>query len=207
MPTDLPEVKETQDGGHSPPYGNPHVTEQERKQLLQELLQKQNSGILKAKERLAIPPQDMPQQDPAVRSRNVSEVALGYTEEQARIEAMRCLQCRNAPCVEGCPVRIKIREFIGAIAQGNYRRALEIIKENSLLPAVCGRVCPQEVQCQEKCTVGLSLKDVSKAVSIGRLERFVADWGSRIGCHDEVSANTLRKVDGHVQGILLLGVG
>ena len=114
---------------------------------------------------------------PRARCRNVSEVALGYTEEQARIEAMRCLQCRNAPCVEGCPVRIRIREFVGAVAEGDYSRALAIIKENSLLPAVCGRVCPQEVQCQEKCTVGLSLKDVSKAVSIGRLERFVADLG------------------------------
>ncbi|MCX5645639.1 MAG: FAD-dependent oxidoreductase [Phycisphaerae bacterium] len=118
----------------------------------------------------------MPEQDATARCRNVGEVALGYTEEQARLEAMRCLQCRNAPCVEGCPVRIRIRDFTGAIAEGDYRQALAIIKENSLLPAVCGRVCPQEVQCQEKCTVGLSLKDVSKAVSIGRLERFVADW-------------------------------
>jgi len=151
------------------------VTQEKQTQLLHELLQKQNNGGLKPKERLAIPAQDMPQQDPAVRRRNVNEVALGYTQEQARIEAMRCLQCHNAPCVQGCPVRIKIRDFVGAIAKGEFRRALEIIKESSLLPAVCGRVCPQEVQCQQKCTVGLSLKDVSKAVSIGRLERFVAD--------------------------------
>ena len=164
-------------GGPCPPNpsGNAHVTEQETRRLLQELLQKQADAGLRPKDRLAIPPQEMPQQDAAVRRGNVNEVALGYTEEQARLEAMRCLQCRNAPCVEGCPVRIRIREFVGAIAQGDYRKALEIIKENSLLPAVCGRVCPQEVQCQEKCTVGLSLKDVSKAVSIGRLERFVAD--------------------------------
>ncbi len=153
------------------------MTEQETGKLLQELLQKQNNGGLRPKERLAIPPQEMPQQDGMVRRRNVNEVALGYTEEQARLEALRCLQCRNAPCVEGCPVRIRIREFVGAVAVGDYGQALAIIKENSLLPAVCGRVCPQEVQCQEKCTVGLSLKDVSKAVSIGRLERFVADWG------------------------------
>ncbi len=130
---------------------------------------------------MAIPPQEIPEQDATARRRNVSEVALGYTEEQARIEALRCLQCKNAPCIEGCPVRIRIRDFVGAIAEGDYRKALEIIKENSLLPAVCGRVCPQEVQCQEKCTVGLSLKDVSKAVSIGRLERFVADWDSSRG--------------------------
>jgi len=153
------------------------VTNEERRKLLRDLLAKKDSGGLKTKDRLAIPPQEMPEQDATARRRNVSEVALGYTEEQARIEAMRCLQCRNALCVEGCPVRIRIREFVGAIAQGDYQQALAIIKENSLLPAVCGRVCPQEVQCQEKCTVGLSLKDVSKAVSIGRLERFVADRG------------------------------
>ena len=156
------------------------MTSEERRKLLQELLEKKDSGGLKTKDRLAIPPQEMPEQDAAARRHNVSEVALGYTEEQARLEAMRCLQCRNAPCVEGCPVRIRIREFVGAVAEGDYRKAIEIVKENSLLPAVCGRVCPQEVQCQEKCTVGLSLKDVSKAVSIGRLERFVADWGSGI---------------------------
>jgi len=151
------------------------VTEEQRKKLLRELLERKDSGGLKPKDRLAIPPQDMPEQDAAARRSNVSEVALGYTEEEARLEAMRCLQCRNAPCVQGCPVRIRIRDFVAAVADGDYGKALEIIKENSLLPAVCGRVCPQEVQCQEKCTVGLSLKDVSKAVSVGRLERFVAD--------------------------------
>ncbi len=92
-----------------------------------------------------------------------------------RLEALRCLQCKNAPCVEGCPVRIRIRDFIAAIVRGEFKESLEIIKENSLLPAVCGRVCPQEVQCQEKCTVGLKFEDIGKAVSIGRLERFVAD--------------------------------
>jgi glutamate synthase (NADPH/NADH) small chain len=152
------------------------MTSDERKQLLNDLLTKRQAGGLKTKDRLAIPPQDMPEQDAQARRRNVHEVAQGYTEEQARIESLRCLQCKNAPCVEGCPVRIRIRDFVGAIAEGDYRKALQIVKENSLLPAVCGRVCPQEVQCQEKCTVGLSLKDVSKAVSIGRLERFVADW-------------------------------
>jgi glutamate synthase (NADPH/NADH) small chain len=157
------------------------VTNEERKELFEELLVKKNSGGFKAKDRLAIPPQEIPEQDATARRRNVNEVALGYTEEQARIEALRCLQCKNAPCIEGCPVRIRIRDFVGAIAEGDYRKALEIIKENSLLPAVCGRVCPQEVQCQEKCTVGLSLKDVSKAVSIGRLERFAADWGALRG--------------------------
>ncbi|MBN1124880.1 MAG: NADPH-dependent glutamate synthase [Sedimentisphaerales bacterium] len=117
----------------------------------------------------------MPAQDAVVRRSNINEVALGYTETQARLEAMRCLQCKNAPCVEGCPVRIRIRDFVAAIADGKYDEALAIIRENSLLPAVCGRVCPQEVQCQETCTVGRKFKDVDKSVSIGRLERFVAD--------------------------------
>jgi len=161
---------------------------------MQGLLEKKNSGGLKSKDRLAIPPQEMPEQDAAARRRNVNEVALGYTEEQARLEALRCLQCRNTPCIEGCPVRIRIRDFVGAIAEGDYGKALEIIKENSLLPAVCGRVCPQEVQCQEKCTVGLSLKDVSKAVSIGRLERFVADRNHEDAPVPAVAPPTGRKV-------------
>jgi len=151
------------------------VTEKERQGLLIKLYRKKEFGSLKPADRFEIPPQDMPVQDPIERRNNVNEVALGYTETQARLEAMRCLQCKNAPCIKGCPVRIRIKDFISAIAEGNFKESLEIIKENSLLPAVCGRVCPQEVQCQEKCTVGIKFKDVSKAVSIGRLERFVAD--------------------------------
>jgi glutamate synthase (NADPH/NADH) small chain len=131
---------------------------------------------LTPKERLAIPPQEMPAQDPMVRRRNMEEVALGYTEEQARLEALRCLQCKNAPCVASCPVRIDIPGFIDQIAQGNYKEALAILRASNLFPAICGRVCPQEVQCQSTCTVGRSLKDIDKAVSIGRLERFAADW-------------------------------
>ncbi len=131
---------------------------------------------LKPKDRLAIPAQEMPAQDPKVRSRNMSEVALGYTADQARLEATRCLQCKNAPCISGCPVKIDIPGFVDAIAKSDFQKAIDIIKRNSLLPAVCGRVCPQETQCQEPCTIGKSLKDVEKSVSIGRLERFVADW-------------------------------
>jgi len=152
------------------------VTEEEAKQILEKLQKKEQAEGLKPSDRYSIPSQDMPAQDPVARRGNVNEVALGYTETQARLEAMRCLQCKNAPCVQGCPVRIKIKDFVAAIAEGDYKRSLEIIKENSLLPAVCGRVCPQEVQCQEKCTVGLRFKDPTKAVSIGRLERFVADF-------------------------------
>ena len=118
---------------------------------------------LKPKDRMAIPPQEMPAQDPHERRRNVQEVALGYTPEQARLEAMRCLQCKNAPCVEGCPVRIDIPGFREGDRRRRFPAAIDIIKRNSLLPAVCGRVCPQEVQCQAPCTVGKALKDVDKA--------------------------------------------
>jgi len=151
------------------------VTDEAKRKLLEQLLAKQQQGGLKPKDRYEIPPQDIPEQDPVERRGNVNEVALGYTEMQARLEAMRCLQCKTAPCIKGCPVRIRIRDFIAAIAAGDFREALHIIKENSLLPAVCGRVCPQEVQCQLTCTVGLKFKDPTKAVSIGRLERFAAD--------------------------------
>lgn len=135
-----------------------------------------DNSTLTPKERMAISPQEMPSQDPDVRRHNMEEVALGYTEEQARLEAMRCLQCKNAPCITGCPVQINIPAFIKEIANGNFQAAADIVKQNSLLPAVCGRVCPQETQCQAPCTVGKALKDVNKAVAIGRLERFVADW-------------------------------
>jgi glutamate synthase (NADPH/NADH) small chain len=154
------------------------MTENEKEKLLKELLQKHKAGKLTPAERFKIPPQNMPEQDPIVRRKNVNEVAIGYPEMNARLEALRCLQCKNAPCIKGCPVRIRIRDFIAAIADGEYEKSLAIIKENSLLPAVCGRVCPQEVQCQETCTVGLKFKDPTKAVSIGRLERFVADFDS-----------------------------
>ncbi|MBL7077793.1 MAG: NADPH-dependent glutamate synthase [Kiritimatiellae bacterium] len=130
---------------------------------------------LKPRDRMAIPAQPMPAQPSGVRVGNMDEVALGYTEAQARVEAMRCLQCKNAPCIDGCPVRIDIPAFVIACADGDFQKAIDIIKANSLLPAICGRVCPQEVQCQIDCTVGRALKDVEKSVSIGRLERYVAD--------------------------------
>ncbi|OHB42197.1 MAG: glutamate synthase (NADPH), homotetrameric [Planctomycetes bacterium GWC2_45_44] len=146
---------------------------------LNELLAKHKAGILKPADRYEIPPQAMPAQDAIARRSNVSEVATGYTETQARLEALRCLGCKNAPCVAGCPVKIRIKDFIAPIVEGDFKKALDIIRENSLLPAVCGRVCPQEVQCQLPCTVGKKFKDVDKSVSIGRLERFVADWGRK----------------------------
>ena len=124
---------------------------------------------------MAIAPQAMPEQDPAVRAHNMNEVALGYTAEQAKTEACRCLNCAAKPCMQGCPVAINIPGFLAKAAEGDFAGALKIIKETSLLPAVCGRVCPQEKQCQKFCTVGKILKNVDKAVAIGRVERFCAD--------------------------------
>ena len=131
---------------------------------------------LTPRDRMAIPAQPMPSQEPLARAKNMNEVALGFYAEQARVEANRCLQCKNAPCMQGCPVKVKIPQFVAALAEGDPARAIAIIKETSLLPAVCGRVCPQEKQCQATCTLGKALKDPSKAVAIGRLERYAADW-------------------------------
>ena len=171
------------------------MADEKRKKLLEELLEKQKAESLKPKDRYKIPPQPMPARDPIERRKNVSEVATGYTETQARLEAMRCLQCKNVPCIKGCPVEIRIADFIAEIAKGNFDKALDVIRENSLLPAVCGRVCPQEVQCQQTCTVGKKFKDVDKAVSIGRLERFVADYGrKKASAIPKVSASTGKKV-------------
>ena len=114
----------------------------------------------------------MPTQDAKIRGKNFDEVALGYTKEQAIDEANRCLNCKNMPCVDGCPVKIHIPEFINKIKEGDFEGAYKIINKSSSLPAVCGRVCPQEVQCEAKCVRGIK----GESVGIGRLERFVADW-------------------------------
>ncbi len=114
----------------------------------------------------------MPSQAPDVRNKNFLEVATGYTKEVAVDEAQRCLQCKNRPCVGGCPVNIAIPDFIKQVAEGNFAAAYDIINESSSLPAVCGRVCPQETQCESKCVRGIK----TEPVGIGRLERFVADW-------------------------------
>lgn len=115
---------------------------------------------------------EMPVQDPNVRNSNFKEVALGYTEEQAIDEAKRCLNCKNKPCTNGCPVQIDIPAFISEVAKGDFAAAYKIITKSSSLPAVCGRVCPQESQCECKCVRGIK----GEPVAIGRLERFVADW-------------------------------
>ena len=114
----------------------------------------------------------MPEQAPDVRNKNFLEVSSGYTEEMAINEAMRCLKCRKKPCMSGCPVMVKIPDFIAKIAEGEFEEAYQIISETSSLPAICGRVCPQENQCEGKCVHGIK----GEPVAIGRLERFAADW-------------------------------
>ncbi len=114
----------------------------------------------------------MPTQEPKLRGKNFSEVALGYSEATAIDEALRCLNCKNMPCVAGCPVKIHIPEFIEKIKEGQFEEAYQIIAKSSSLPAVCGRVCPQETQCEQRCVRGIK----GQPVGIGRLERFVADW-------------------------------
>ena len=116
-------------------------------------------------------------QDPKVRAANFDEVCLGYNEEEAVEEAGRCLNCKKAKCIEGCPVNIHINEFIAKVKERDYKAAYEIITQSSALPAVCGRVCPQETQCEGKCIRGMK----GEAISIGKLERFVADWARQSG--------------------------
>jgi len=124
----------------------------------------------------------MPTQDPVERGHNFKEVALGYSEETAIDEALRCLNCKNMPCVDGCPVKIRIPEFISKIKEGEFEAAYQIISQSSSLPAVCGRVCPQETQCESKCIRGIK----GESVGIGRLERFVADWHNTFSTEDPV---------------------
>jgi glutamate synthase (NADPH) small chain len=151
---------------------------------------------LSPRDRLALPVQDMPCQDPVARGANMGEVATGYGEAQARLEAERCLDCKNAPCVAGCPVKVDIPGFIRKIREGDYPGAAKAIKKTNLLPSICGRVCPQEGQCQLPCTVGKSLKSIDKAVQIGRLERWVADRERSCGACDlpDVGRETGKKI-------------
>lgn len=140
---------------------------------------------------------EMPTQDPIVREKNFKEVALGYTAEIAVEEANRCLNCKNKPCVSGCPVNIDIPDFITQIKQGNFEEAYSIISDSSSLPAVCGRVCPQESQCEKHCTLGIKFEPVA----IGRLERFVADW------HNEKSKTAPEKPESNGLKVAVIGSG
>jgi glutamate synthase (NADPH/NADH) small chain len=151
---------------------SPEVLRAEAARIRRELSSK---GSLSPKDRRGIPQQDMPSQTPEIRRSNMSEVALGYSEDQAIVEATRCLGCASRPCVAGCPVGIDIPGFLAAAAAGSFDEAFAIVRKSSALPAVCGRVCPQEKQCMAQCTIGKAEKDPMKSVAIGRVERFLAD--------------------------------
>ncbi len=140
---------------------------------------------------------EMPAQDPAVRAHNFSEVALGYTQEVAINEAQRCLNCKNQPCVSGCPVNIHIPDFIAHVKKGDFEAAYQVISQSSSLPAVCGRVCPQESQCESKCTLGVKFEPVG----VGRLERFVADW------HNEHCTEAPVKPESNGHKVAVVGSG
>ena len=140
---------------------------------------------------------EMPSQAPEVRAHNFEEVALGYDEETALAEAQRCLNCKNQPCVEGCPVNIHIPEFIARVKEGKYEEAYQMINLTSSLPAVCGRVCPQERQCESKCTMGIRFEPVG----IGRLERFVADY------HNALEDVVIEKPESNGHKVAVVGSG
>ena len=143
----------------------------------------------------------MPAQEPAVRAHNFDEVALGYTPEQAMDEAARCLNCKNKPCVAGCPVAIDIPAFIGKVKEGDFAAAYEILSRSTSLPAVCGRVCPQETQCESKCVRGIK----GEPVAIGRLERYVADFHLEHG--DTHGAEVPHKVESNGHKVAVIGSG
>ena len=147
---------------------------------------------LTKKDRMKIPRQPMPEQDGVERSKNFKEVNIGFTEELAKMEALRCLQCPKPVCIDGCPVEVKIKDFIHLVAEGDFLGAASKIKEDNMLPAICGRVCPQEEQCEAKCVVGVK----GESVAIGRLERFVADFErEHIGLRSpEIKEKTGKKV-------------
>lgn len=148
---------------------------------------------------MAIEPKknEMPVQDPGARAKNFNEVALGYSSEVAVNEAQRCLNCKNKPCIGGCPVNIDIPGFISRIKEGDFEGAYDVISLSSSLPAVCGRVCPQESQCESKCTLGIKFEPVG----IGRLERFVADW------HNENSDTEAVKPESNGHRVAVVGSG
>ena len=164
----------------------PDVLDKEARDILSSLPEN-----LTAKDRAAIPQQEMPQQDPKERIHNMSEVALGYTENEAVVEASRCLQCKNKPCVSGCPVGIDIPRFIKSVAEKDYSGAMDVIQESSLLPAICGRVCPQENQCQKFCTVGRMHKDVDKAVSEHKLSPLSPIKSKKFNTHLDIDLDSL----------------
>ena len=146
---------------------------------------------------MTMPRHEMPAQEPDVRNKNFSEVALGYTKEMAMEEATRCLGCPKMPCKNGCPVQINIPDFITKVAEGDFEAAYQIINKTSSLPAVCGRVCPQENQCEKYCVRGIK----GEPVAIGRLERFVADW------HNANATEPAKKPETNGHKVAIIGSG
>lgn len=137
------------------------------------------------------------EQDPAARAKNFDEVCYGYNAEEAMAEASRCIHCKNAKCITGCPVNINIPEFIAGVKEGDFKKAYEVLSESSALPAVCGRVCPQESQCEKYCIRGIK----GDAVSIGKLERFTADWARENG----IKPTPAKEKNGHK--VAVIGAG
>ena len=152
---------------------DPQILEQKALEILAGLDAKDN---ITPKDRMAIPRQRPAVLDPLERSQWQDEVEKTFSPAQTLVESNRCLQCKNPQCVKGCPVNINIPGFMAATAQGDFAKGVAIIQESSLLPAICGRVCPQERQCQQNCMVGKAHKDVEESVAIGKVERFLADW-------------------------------
>lgn len=150
-----------------------------------------------AKPNMTLTKTPMPVQDPNVRNKNFEEVALGYTKEDAMNEATRCIHCKHKPCMDGCPVNVRIPEFIALVAEGKMEEAYEVINSTNALPAVCGRVCPQETQCEGKCVRGIK----GEPVGIGRLERFVADY------HMENSKEKATPVESNNHKVAIVGSG
>ncbi|MBT3252449.1 MAG: NADPH-dependent glutamate synthase [Candidatus Marinimicrobia bacterium] len=160
----------------------------------------QSFNTVPMKERMIIPRQDMPEQDAGLRSTNFLEVNLGLTPEQAIVEAQRCIECKSPTCMDGCPVNIKIPDFIQLICKEDFVGAAQKIKEDNSLPAICGRVCPQETQCEEICVMGKRFEPVA----IGRLERFVADYAMQ---HGNGSTETFDKPASSGQKVAIVGSG
>jgi glutamate synthase (NADPH) small chain len=165
----------TSDREHPPAKATPDIVLPER-----------GEPKISNKERMAIPRQPMPQQDPHERALNFAEVALGFSAKTARIEALRCIQCKKPTCISGCPVNIDIPGFIKKIAEGEFAEGVRILKQDNALPAICGRVCPQEEQCEKVCTIGKK----ADPVAIGRLERFLADWEREGGAMKPIEPGT-----------------